>query len=216
MSAHLAEEKRRILQAALGHVAFDGWGGGTLARAVADCGYDRSMATRAFPGGTSELIDFFLRESDRRMLEELDRLDLPSLRIRERIATAVRTRLEQAAGQREAVRRAVAFQMLPGQGGRTLRALYRTVDAIWRACGDTATDFNFYTKRALLAGVYSSTLLFWLNDKSEGFVDTWAFLDRRIGEVMAIQKLRGRLSKLKPRLPDPWRALGRLRYRFSA
>jgi ubiquinone biosynthesis protein COQ9 len=215
MSEHLAEERRRILQAALGHVAFDGWGG-ALTRGVADCGYDRAVAARVFAGGTPELIDFFLREADRRMLEELDQIDLPSLRIRERITLAVRTRLEQATGQREAVRRAVAFQMLPGQAGRSLRALYRTVDAIWRACGDTATDFNFYTKRALLAGVYSSTLLFWLNDKSEGFADTWAFLDRRIGEVMAIQKLRGRLSRLTQRLPDPWRALGRLRYRFSA
>jgi ubiquinone biosynthesis protein COQ9 len=213
MSEHLIEERRRILKAALGHVAFDGWSGKTLARAVADCGYDRSMAARAFPGGTPELIDFHVAEADRAMLAALDQVDLAALRIRERVALAVRTRLEQAAGQREAVRRAVAFQMLPGQNVRAARGLYRTVDAIWRACGDTATDFNFYTKRALLAGVYASTVLYWLNDKSPEFVDTWAFLDRRIGEVMAIQKVRGRFSKLAPSLPDPFRLLGRLRYR---
>jgi len=214
MSEHLAEERRRILEAALGHAAFDGWAG-ALARAVADCGYDRAMAARAFPGGTAELIAFYMAESDRAMQAVLEQRDLAELRIRERVATVVRTRLEAVAGQREAIRRAVAFQLLPGQNARALRGLYRTVDAIWRACGDTATDFNFYTKRGLLAGVYASTLLFWLNDKSEDFADTWAFLDRRIEQVMTIQKATGRLSRLRERVPSPWRVLGRLRYALS-
>lgn len=215
MSEYLAAERRRILKAALGHAAFDGWAA-ALSRAVTDCGYDRVMAARAFPGGTAELIEFYMAESDREMLAALEQVDLAELRIRERIATAVRTRLEAVAGQREAIRRALAFQMLPGQAGRAARGLYRTVDAIWRACGDTATDFNFYTKRGLLAGVYASTLLFWLNDKSEGFADSWEFLDRRIAAVMTIQKATGRLAKLRERVPSPWRLLGRLRYGFSA
>ena len=187
MAEHLVEERRRILKAALGHAAFDGWAV-ALTRAVSDCGYDRSMAARAFPGGTAELIEFYMAESDREMLAALAELDLDELRIRERIARAVRTRLEAVAGQREAIRRALAFQMLPGQNARALRGLYRTVDAIWRACGDTATDFNFYTKRMLLAGVQTSTLLYWLGDRSEGHADTWSFLDRRIGDVMRIGK----------------------------
>jgi len=215
MTEHLAEERRRILAAALRHAAFDGWGG-TLPRAVADCGYPASMAARAFPGGTGALIAFHMAEADRAMTAELAAHDVLALRIRERIALAVRLRLELLAGEREAIRRAVAFQLLPGQGGRAARGLYRTVDAIWRACGDTASDFNFYTKRALLAGVYASTLLFWLNDKSEERTDTWAFLDRRIGQVMTIQKARGRLTRLRERLPDPFRLLGRLRYGLSA
>jgi len=215
MAEHLVEERRRILKAALGHAAFDGWAV-ALTRAVSDCGYDRSMAARAFPGGTAELIELYMAESDREMLAALAELDLDELRIRERIVRAVRTRLEAVAGQREAIRRALAFQMLPGQNARALRGLYRTVDAIWRACGDTATDFNFYTKRGLLAGVYASTLLFWLNDKSEDFADSWDFLDRRIDQVMTIQKATGRLKRLRERMPRPWRLLGRLRYGFSA
>jgi ubiquinone biosynthesis protein COQ9 len=215
MSEHLIEERRAILKAALGHAAFDGWAG-ALNRAVSDCGYDRTMAARAFPGGTAELIEFYMADSDRAMLAALEELDLDELRMRERIARAVRTRLEAVAGQREAIRRAIAFQTLPGQNARALRGLYRTVDAIWRACGDTATDFNFYTKRGLLAGVYASTLLFWLNDKSEDFADSWDFLDRRIDQVMTIQKATGRLKELRERMPRPWRLLGRLRYGFSA
>jgi len=215
MSEHLLAERRRILAAALRHVVFDGWGGATLRRAVDDCGYPPDMAARAFPGGTAELIAFHSAEADRNLLDILATRDLANLRIRDRIALAVRLRLEQSSGEREALRRALAFQMLPSEGAGAVRSLFRTVDAIWRACGDTATDFNFYSKRALLAGVYGSTVLFWLNDKSEDFAETWSFLDRRIDGVMSIQKARGRLSKLGRRLPDPWRLLGRLRYGLS-
>src|SRR5262249_40534678 len=162
------EERRRLLAAALGDVPFDGWGG-ALKRAVVDAGWDASMAARAFPGGVADLIAFHSAEADRRMREALEARDLSRLKIRERIALAVRRRAEAEARHREAIRRALAFHSLPGQGGRALKNLYATVDAMWRGIGDRSTDFNFYSKRALLAGVYTSTLLIWLNDRSEGF-----------------------------------------------
>lgn len=206
------EVKRAILAAALPGVAFDGWSWKTLKSAAVSAGLPVSAARRAFPGGPVELIDFFLAETDRQMLAVLEEMDLPSMRIRDRIGAAVQERLRLMAPHREAVRRAMLLLMRPGQGVRAARCLYRTVDAMWWAAGDTATDFNHYTKRGLLAGVYTSTLVYWLNDQSDDFVDTWAFLDRRIGDVMQIQKATGKLKGCRERLPTPWRALSMLRY----
>ena len=197
---HLLEAKRRILAATLPHVAFDGWSGGALLRGTRGAGFEPEMAARAFPGGPIEMVDFWIHEADRMMLDELARHDLPAMRVPERIALALRLRLMQQAPNREAVRRAMALQALPGHAAGALKSVYRTVDAIWHAAGDTATDWNFYTKRILLAGVYGSTVLFWLDDKSEGFAATWEFLERRLADVMGIQKLRGAANKFFERL----------------
>ncbi len=192
--------RRDLLAATLPHVAFDGWTMTAMRAGGDDLGFDLAEIRRLFPGGADEMVDLFVAEADRRMVEALEARDLPAMRIRERIATAVRVRLELHAPHREAVRRALSLQVMPQNGPGTIRGLYRTVDLMWRAAGDDATDINFYTKRMLLAGVYSSTLLYWINDKSEGFADTWAFLDRRINNVMSIQKARFRLEKV---LPNP-------------
>jgi len=124
----------------------------------------------------------------------MEKEGVAGLKMRERIKGAVRIRLERHAGQREAVRRALALLSLPFNAGLALKLLYKTVDAMWYAAGDTSTDFNFYTKRATLAGVYSSTLLYWLNDRSPGSEATWGFLDRRIDDVMKIEKLKARVK----------------------
>jgi ubiquinone biosynthesis protein COQ9 len=200
MSAGLEAERRDLLEAALPHIPFDGWSARTLRLACRDLGLDRALAQRAFPRGARDLLAFFVAEADRRMVAELSALDLGAMRVRQRIAAAVRLRLELHAGHREAVRRALALGALPTYSGDAVGALYRTVDLIWRAAGDEATDFNFYSKRALLAGVYGSTILYWLDDQSEDFADTWAFLDRRIGDVMRVQKARGRLGEFLQRL----------------
>lgn len=209
-------EKRRVLALALPSVPFDGWTPKLLARAVAEAELDELDRRRLFPAGVADLVDFYLEEADREMLAGLARRELGALRVRERIAAAVRLRLEQAEPRREAVRRTLSHQALPGRGPRALRALYRTVDAIWRAAGDSATDFNFHSKRGLLAGVYAGTLLYWLNDDSEGRQDTWAFLERRIDGVMGLERLKGRLERAARRLPSPWPLIGRLRHRRRA
>ncbi len=211
MSAHLAEARAAILQAALVHVPFDGWTHVTLAAAVADAGLDPSIGRRAFPGGAIDLVEYFIADADRRMLAALETLDLPSMPVRERIATAVRTRLAQNLGHREAVGRAIGLLARPTNGPRALKTLYRTVDAMWHAAGDRSTDYNFYTKRALLAGVYSATLLHWLNDSSKGQANTQGFLDRRIADIMRIERAKGRAAEIKRRLPDPFRLWRRMR-----
>ena len=183
-----------ILDAAMDHIPFDGWTREAAIRGAEDAGLDAAAAMRAFPGGQRDMIAWHLRQADRRMAEALAEMDLGSMKIRERIAAGVRTRLEQNARHREAIRKALAFLALPQNAPMAAQALYRTVDEMWYAAGDTATDWNFYSKRGLLAGVYSSTVLYWLNDKSDGFADTWAFLDRRIANVLQIPKLTGQLS----------------------
>jgi ubiquinone biosynthesis protein COQ9 len=195
----IEETREKLLAAALAHVPFDGWSGRALRAGAADLGLDPALAANAFPGGPAELLATFSAEIDRDMLAALEARDLKSLKHRERIATGVRTRLELLVPHREAVRRGLSFLAMPRHAALGAKCLYRSVDAIWHAAGDTSTDYNFYTKRMLLAGVYSATQLFWLNDESEDFAATWAFLDRRIGEVV---KIGGRLGRVVGGLLD--------------
>ncbi|MBL8710565.1 MAG: COQ9 family protein [Rhodospirillaceae bacterium] len=191
------------------HVPFDGWTDAALKAGAADAGIDLARALNAFPGGMAEVLAFNHELADRRMVEALARQDVATMRIRDRIAGAVRLRLELVEHQREAVRSGLSFLLLPENAALGPKLLYRTVDAIWFAIGDRSTDFSFYTKRALLAAVYSSTLLYWLNDKSGGHTASWAFLDRRIAEVMKIPQVTGQIRAALGRLPNPLALLGR-------
>jgi ubiquinone biosynthesis protein COQ9 len=206
--AHDRDQLREaLLEAVLNHVPFDGWSPLAFNAAVKELKEDPALALNAFPGGMSELLEFYHRRADQRMIAELERRNIGALKIRERIALAVRTRLEQNGRHREAIRQALSFLAMPHNAALAARCLYRTVDAIWYAAGDRSTDFNFYSKRGLLAGVYGATVFYWLNDKSEGCADSWGFLDRRIADVMKIQQWRGRLDKFAEKLPDPFRLL---------
>ena len=201
-----------LMLAILPHVAFDGWSQSAIKSGAADAGIEPAVAFNTFPAGPADLMAHFSAWADRRMLETLEKQDVAAMRVSERVAAGVRTRLELLAPHREALRRGLAFLAMPQQATLGLKCLYRTVDAIWYAAGDTSTDYNFYSKRMLLAGVYSSTLLYWLNDKSEDFVDSWAFLDRRIAEVL---KIGGRLGKTMKSLMDLPERLVRNRPRAS-
>ena len=211
----MTDERRatrdRILLATLPQVAFDGWTSRALRAGVADAGLSPDMALRAFPDGIPELVDHFADWADRRMLAELERRGAAAMRIRDRIAAGVRARLEILAAHREAVRRSLAFLALPPNAPLAARLLWRTVDVMWYAAGDNATDFNYYTKRGLLAAVYTTTVLCWLVDSSEDFADTWAFLDRRIADVMKVPAYKARLKEAFGRLPRPSRLLRRAR-----
>lgn len=203
MSPEIEQARKRILEGTLQRVPFDGWIWPTVEAAAEDAGFDASMARRCFPRGIRDVIAFFVADADRQMMEELDRRNLKDMKIRARIATGIRVRLEQNAPYRDAIRRALAVQATPQHGPAAVTGLARTVDLMWRAAGDQATDFNWYTKRALLGAVYSSTLLYWLDDRSTDFEATWAFLDRRINDVMTVQKLRGRLDQTVAKFDAP-------------
>ena len=203
------ELQEKLLDAALAHVPFDGWGETALLAGARDLGIDRGLALNAFPGGAMEMIEYHSRLADQRMVEAYEAADTAALKIREKVALAIRLRLSANQPHREAIRRALSTLALPIHAALAARLIYRTVDAVWYALGDRSTDYNFYTKRGLLAGVYGSTLLYWLNDKSADSAQSWAFLDRRIAEVMTIPRAMARLDKLKEKLPDPFHLLRR-------
>jgi ubiquinone biosynthesis protein COQ9 len=183
----------RLAEAVAIEAAFSGWSH-TGERAAAEQVGAGADAERLFPGGPVDVLAYLSERADQRTVEGLENAGVMALKIRERIKLAVRLRIENTVGGKESVRRGLALLALPFNGPLGLRLLYRTVDAIWYAAGDTSTDFNFYTKRATLAGVFSSTLLYWLNDRSEANEATWSFLDRRINDVMRFEKWKSDLS----------------------
>lgn len=199
-----AAQRERLLLAFLPHVPFEGWTAKALELGCADLGLDRADALGIFPGGTAEVADAFAAYADRAMLAGLARHDVMALKVRERIHLGVRLRLEALEPWRESVRRLLSFLSLPGRAGLSLRLGWRTADAIWHAAGDTATDFNHYTKRGLLLSVYGATLLYWLGDESEGRADTWAFLDRRIADVLKIPRYGRKAREAVGRVAGPF------------
>lgn len=202
-------QKDALLLAALEHVAFDGWGRQALAAAARDLELDPTTARRLFPRAGESLLDAFDDWADRQMLARLEEQDLERLRTRDRLAAAIRARLEALAPYREATRRALAARSLPAVAMGGLQNLWRTVDRMWLAAGDTKSDgLNVYTKRTILAGVYTATLLYWLEDTSLDQEDSWAFLDRRIDGVMRLQEMRTRAERWGRRLPRPPRPRG--------
>lgn len=190
--------KDKLILATAHHAGELGWGEEALLAGAKTIKVEESRALSLFPGGAGELVEGFIAWGDRAMLKALPN-KLDKLRVRERIALAVRTRLELLEPYKAAVSKSLAIEARPWRAPGALKSLYATVDAMWRAAGDTSTDFNFYTKRMLLAGVYTSTLLFWLNDKSDDSEGTWDFLDHRIENVMQFGKL---TSKLKERVSE--------------
>jgi ubiquinone biosynthesis protein COQ9 len=206
--------KPRLIEAMLPHVPFDGWGAAARDAAADDAGIDRDIAALALPDALS-MTDAYTARADAMMVEAMLAAGVDTLKIRARIRLALVTRLEQAAMDKEAVRRALAVMAMPANATMGFRTLWRTADAMWRAAGDTATDFNHYSKRVILGSVYSATLLYWLDDDSEGMAATLEFIDRRIDDVMKIEKGKAQMKTAFEWVPNPARILGRLRYPVS-
>jgi len=202
-----------MLDAALGHAAFDGWSAAVLERAAGDAGYSAGEAALYCPGGVLDLIETWSANADAAAHAII--AAAPSGKVRERIANAVMTRLDQHAGHEDAARRARARLLLPDGLDRGRALLWASSDMIWRAIGDQSTDANYYSKRTILAAVYASALAVWLEDDDPEKLQTRAFLDRRIENVMEFEKLKGRWRSVEEKLPDPVRILGALRYGFA-
>ena len=194
--------KRAVAEAALTHVAFDGFTDKVLNAAASDAGVDKKALARLFPGGPLDLVEALSDMFDDEMEARLAKAKLGTMKVRARIIKAVKTRIDILRPHKEAARRAAAFLTLPPHAAKGATLLYRTVDAMWRAAGDTATDFNFYTKRAILAGVYSATLMRWFNDTSEDESETDAFLARRIDDVMRFEKFKAQIRERAKHLPS--------------
>ncbi len=191
----LAATARAVIAAALPHVAFDGWSDKTLSYAVDDAGVDPNVSRLAFPRGGLDLALAYHYERDAEMAARLAEANLLELRFRDRVAFAIIARLEAVAGEREAVRRGVAFFSLPTHAADGARAIWHTADTIWTALGDTSRDFNWYSKRTTLSAVYSSALLYWLGDTTPDMQATRDFVQRRIDDVMRFEEVKARVSR---------------------
>ena len=205
--------KLALLNAALPNVAFDGWSPATFKLAVAATGIDPAHARTLCPRGAADLAVLFHTEGDRAMIERLRKEDLSGLRFRDKVARAVRIRLD-VISDKEAVRRGSALFALPHMAADGAKLVWGTADAIWTALGDTSDDVNWYTKRATLSGVWATVVLYWLGDDSADYTATDDFIDRRIGDVMQIEKLKAQVNGnrfLKPLTTPLNSLLGRIK-----
>lgn len=204
--------KMQLVDAALPHVAFDGWSDETFEAAVADADVNPTVAKAVCPRGAVDLAVAFHQRVDAQMRATLEAADLNDMRFRDRVAFAVKTRLA-LCDDKEVVRRGTTLFALPQHAATGTKLIWGTADAIWTALGDTSDDINWYSKRATLSAVYGSTVLYWLGDESEAHADTWAFLDRRIDNVMQFEKAKAAFNKspFAKIVAGPLAALGRVK-----
>ncbi len=186
--------RAKLLDAVLPHVPFDGWSEVSFKAAVADLGMEMDAARNICPRGAIDLAVAYHRRGDTAMVAAMKTADFAKMRFRDKVATALKLRIE-AMGDREAVRRASALFTLPQHGPEGAKLIWETADKVWTTLGDASKDVNWYTKRATLSGVWASTVLYWLGDESVGAADTMAFIDRRIDNVMQIEKMKAGLRK---------------------
>jgi ubiquinone biosynthesis protein COQ9 len=208
----LDEIKEALAPRLASHAAFDGWNDKAVEAAAFEFGIEKEVARLAFKGGAMALIDAWIAAVDTEMARRMPQEALDAMKIRQRITALIIARLEIAAPDREGQRRALAIMAMPQNIPAATRIGWRSADRMWRLAGDTATDFNHYTKRATLSAVYASTLAVFVNDESDDFADTRAFLDRRIDNVMQIEKIKAQSRARGENLPSLSRFIGRLRY----
>jgi len=202
----------RLTQAALPHAGFDGWSDDTLRQAREDAGFSADAALLVAPRGVLDLISNWSALMDAEMLARMESTDLGSMKIRQRVTFAVLSRLEAIGTHDEAARRARARLLLHDAATLGAELIWATSDAIWSGLNDPSTDFNWYSKRAILSAVYTTSLAVWLNDETLEKTKAKAFLDRRIENVMEFEKTKAGWRKLTKDLPDPARVLAGLRY----
>lgn len=197
--------RQRILLATLPNVAFDGWNEDAVRVGLRNAGLAPEAFETAFPGGMTELAAYFSTHADQAMAEEMAGLDLDGLSFEQRIGRAINARLAALAPHREAVRRLLAYMALSGNALVAARSVARTADATCHAAGDLSTDFSYYTKRAMIAGVQVAALLYWLADPSEDMADTTDFVERRLHRLAVVGRRRHEIRRRMGLLPSPVR-----------
>jgi len=207
-----ARFRARLLDAFTPHAAEQGWTEAAFKATVADAGLSEGEAALACPRGAFDLCDAFAARADAAMLDGLDGLDLPNMRIRDKVRAAVQLRLEAQAPYKGAARAMTRALTRPDRAPEAARLLWRTADRIWRALGDTSTDENYYSKRAILSGVLASTYARWFSDDSADHEPTWAFLSARIENVMQFEKFKARLKPLSKGVESAVGLAARVRY----
>ena len=208
----LARIRRQLALAVAENAVFDGWTEKAVDSAAAQLGIDPAQARLAFPKGAANMIEAWIDGVDAAMEAHFTPEVVAAMKVRDRIRGMIWFRLETTGPAREAVRSALSILAMPQNVALALKTGWRSADRMWRLAGDTATDYNHYSKRLILSGVYTSTLMAWLDDQSEGWTETAAFLDRRLANVMQFEKWKASWRDNAIRRPSLSRFLGRLRY----
>ncbi len=206
------DARRQILPVMLSTAPFDGWTEVSLREAATEAGVDSAAAHAAFPGGPADVLRYWSDEADRAMTQAMSGPSFDAMKIREKVAFGVLARIGEVRPNKEAARRAAAFLALPLNAPLGASLAWSTADAIWRGLGDKSADFNFYSKRAILTGVWTSVFARWLGDDSEDEKATCDFLDARIANVMEIEKAKARMKKAGFDFAAPASFLAKLRY----
>ena len=210
--ATLDEIRAALAPAIARNAAFDGWTDAAVDSAAVTNGVDADVARLAFAGGAADMIQAWFESIDRAMIAAVPDERLAAMKIRERIAAQVEARLDALAPDREALRRAIAILAMPQHAARAAKLGWHAADLMWRRAGDTATDYNHYTKRGILSGVYAATIAVFLDDESEGHAETKAFLARRIDGILRFEKAKAGFARRREHWPSLSRFIGRLRY----
>jgi ubiquinone biosynthesis protein COQ9 len=208
----LDEIRAALVPLVANNAGFDGWTAQAVNFAANAAGIDEKIASLAFDGGPVAMIDAWFATIDAGMTGTHSSTELAARKVRDRIISLIEIRLQHLNANREALRRAMAILAMPQNLAHATKLGWRAADAMWNAAGDTATDYNHYTKRSLLAGIYSATLLVFVNDESEGYADTRAFLGRRIDGIMKFEKAKAQLFGKSDQRLSLSRFIGRLRY----
>ena len=194
------------------NAAFDGWSKAAVEMAASQAGVDPVIAALAFDGGAMAMIDAWFAHIDTEMIAACPSETLDAMKIRQKITSLVEARLAAMEADRESLRRALSILAMPQNMARAAQLGWRAADHMWRAAGDTSIDYNYYTKRSILAGIYAATLLVFVNDESDNNAETSAFLARRIEGIMRFEKAKARFTRNAERRPSLARFVGRLRY----
>lgn len=204
--------REAILKACLAHAPFEGWTNLTLRKAVAETDLPAGSEGLYFPGGPKDVIRFWSEQCDQKVVAHLDALDLSAMKIRDKVTAGVLARLEATSSHEHAAKRALSRLALPDALGQASAQLWASADTIWCAIGDTSTDGNYYSKRAILSGVIGTSLLSWVGDNTPDKSEARAFLDDRIANVMSFEKAKWVFKKRTEHIPNPAEILGQLRY----
>lgn len=208
----LAATRRRLALTVGENAVFDGWSEAAVNSAAAGLAIDPAVARLAYPKDQVGMIAAYVEAVDEAVAEAFPPDVIAAMRVSQRIRALLLKRFEIMAPAREAVRRALSIMASPPNVPAAARLGWRSSDAMWRLAGDTATDFNHYSKRAILASIYAATLLIWIDDDSEDHVQTIAFLDRRLAGVARFERVKSDWRGSTERRPSIARFVGRLRY----
>jgi ubiquinone biosynthesis protein COQ9 len=203
--AEKADLRQRILLATLPNVAFDGWTRGAVRAGLKGEGLVPDTFETVFPGGMAELAAYFSSQADQAMAEEMAGLDLAEQSFEQRIGRAIIARIGFVEPHREAVRRLLAYLALSGNATLAAKSLARTADAMCHAAGDGSTDFNYYTRRAMVVGMQAATMLYWLADPPGDLAETVDFVERRFRRLAAAGRTRREIGRRLGLLPSPSR-----------